>query len=341
MDTLNESVRELIGKRSSFDIYSHDGRLLVPALNIITYDQALLLQKEGISVEIDEMETIEETIENHRKTIDETVDEIKDIFGGIRRTKEIPIAHIREEIVPNIHLARESYHVLRLFTALQAKDDYTYRHNMAVGALSNLIGTWMELDEQELLQLTMAGLLHDVGKMAIPKEILNKPGPLTDEEFEEMKRHTIYGYEMLKNTVGISHRQALVALQHHERVDGTGYPFHLKKGEIDLFSRIVAVADVFHAMSSNRVYQDRSPFFEVLAEMEQEMYGKLDPEITYLFIEQTMYSLIGSKVLLTDGREGTIVLVPSNDPTKPLIKLENGFVNLRMEKDLGIDQIIE
>lgn len=341
MNTLQKSVRELIGKRTSLDIYGRDGSLLIPALDTITYDHALRLQREGITVNLNELEETENIPEYDAKIIDEIVEEIQDIFRDIRKTKEIPISQIREDIIPHIHLAGESYHVLKLFTALQAKDDYTHRHNIAVGALANVIGSWMELSEQELLELTMAGLLHDVGKMLVPREILNKPGPLTDEEFEEMKRHTIYGYELLKKTAGVSHRQALVALQHHERMDGSGYPYQLKRDEIDLFSRIVAVADVFHAMSSNRVYQDRSPFYEVLAEMEWEMFAKLDPKITYLFIEQTMYSLIGSRVLLTDGREGTIVLVPSNDPTKPLIKLENEFVNLRTTKNLGIDQILE
>src|SRR5690625_7353760 len=134
------------------------------------------------------------------------------------------------------------------------------------------------------MQLTTDVLLHDVGKMLVPEEILNKPGQLTEEEFQEMKNHTLYGYEILKDTVGVNHRQALVALQHHERMDGSGYPLQLKRDEIDLFSRIVAVADVFHAMSSNRVYQERSPLYEVLAEMEREVIAKLDPEITYLFI---------------------------------------------------------
>src|SRR5690606_23577733 len=149
----------------------------------------------------------------------------------------------------------ENTNVLQLFVALQAKDDYTYRHNIAVGALANLIGNWMNLDHQALMQLTTAALLHDVGKVLISESILNKPGKLTDEEYAIMKKHTIYGYEILNDTVGISHRQALVALQHHERMNGSGYPMGIKRDNIDLFSRIVAVADIFHAMTSNRVYR--------------------------------------------------------------------------------------
>ncbi|HLS36068.1 MAG TPA: HD-GYP domain-containing protein [Bacillota bacterium] len=342
METLGESSQEIIGKKSNNNVYSKDGTLLIKAFETITADHVKLLEKNHITIRRNDVKESESELSpnKHAQIIDETVKEIRDIFQDIRENKKIPLVKIREQIVPILHDTNESYEVLQLFTALQAKDDYTYRHNIAVGAISNLIGTWMKLPKQEILQLTTAGLLHDVGKMLVPEEILNKPGRLNEEEFEEMKSHTVYGYEILKDTVGIGHRQALVALQHHERMDGSGYPLQLKRGEIDLFSRIVAVADVFHAMSSNRVYQERSPLYEVLAEMEREMFAKLDPEITYLFIEQTMYSLIGSEVLLTDGRKGTIVLVPSNEPTKPLLHVENEFVNLRTKDNVKIDQII-
>src|SRR5690606_40045923 len=119
---------------------------------------------------------------------------------------------------------------------------------------------------------------------------------------------------ILNDTIGISHRQALVALQHHERMNGSGYPMGIKRDNIYLFSRIVAVADIFHAMTSNRVYRTHSPFYEVLTEMEEEMFGELDPEITLVFIEKTMNYLIGCSVLLTDGRIGTIIMVPKNKP---------------------------
>ena len=174
-------------------------------------------------------------------------------------------------------------------------------------------------DHKDLLQLTAAALLHDVGKMLIPETITNKPGKLTSQEYAIMQKHTVYGYDILKDTVGITHRQALVALQHHERLDGSGYPTGIKEAHIDLFSRIVAVADVFHAMTSNRVYQDHSPFYQVLFQMEKDMFGELDPVVTMLFIEKTMNSLIGFPVLLTDGRSGTIRLVPKRIPTRPLI----------------------
>nr|WP_281064467.1 HD-GYP domain-containing protein [Cytobacillus eiseniae] len=227
-----------------------------------------------------------------------------------------------------------------LFATLQAKDDYTYRHNIAVGSISTLIGTWMGLEQKELLQLTTAALLHDVGKMLIPQDLLNKPSKLTKEEFALIKNHTVLGYEIIKETIGTSHRVALVALQHHERMDGNGYPFGIKKEKIDLFSRIVSVADVFHAMTSKRSYRDPSPFYEVLFQMEKDTFGSLDPTITRLFIRKMMDCLIGSKIILTDGREGKIILVPTHDPTHPLIQVGNEFVDLSRDLSIRINKIL-
>ena len=197
----------------------------------------------------------------------------------------------------------------------------------------------MGLDQQQLLQLTVAGLLHDVGKMLIPETILNKPGKLTYQEFIIMQKHTIYGYEILKETIGVTHRQALVALQHHERMDGSGYPMGIKGDKIDLFSRIVAVADVFHAMTSRRVYQDQFPFYKVVSEIERSMFDSLDPAISIVFIEKIMSALIGSSILLSDGRAGKIVMVPKNYPTRPLIQVGEEFIDLTIHSDLQIEKI--
>lgn len=143
----------------------------------------------------------------------------------------------------------------------------------------------------------------------------------------------------MQETVGINKRQTFVALQHHERIDGSGYPFGLKRDKIDLFSRIVSVVDIFHAMTSNRVYRKPAPFHEVLFQMEKDMFGALDPFVTRLFIVKTMNSLIGHSVILTDGRKGKILVVPTHDPTRPFIQVKNSFIDLSRELDIHIEKI--
>jgi HD-GYP domain-containing protein (c-di-GMP phosphodiesterase class II) len=344
MNKPDVNFRNVIGKRINRDIFSDSGILLIPNSSIITYDHAKILEKHNIVLTSQDISPVgpytKMKYDQLDKMIDETVWQGRLLFEEVRETKKIPIAELRQDVIPVIHEAARSEHLFDLFASLQAKDDYTYRHNIAVGVIANLIGTWMRLGQQELLQLTTAAFLHDIGKMLIPQDIINKPGKLTEEEYAVMKTHTVLGYELMKETFGITHRQALVALQHHERMDGSGYPFGLTKNRIDLFSRIVSVADIFHAMTSKRAYRNPSPFYEVLFQIEKDTFGVLDPAITRLFIEKIMNYLIGKTVLLTDGREGTILMVQAHDLTHPLIQVGNEFIDLSKDFSVHIKYIL-
>lgn len=231
-------------------------------------------------------------VSEYSQLIDESVMQIQHLFDEVRYSQKVPMLEIRKHIIPIVLESTENPDLFGLFASLQAKDDYLYRHNIAVGIIATLIGKWLNLEKNELLQLTTAATLHDIGKMRIPIDILNKPGELTPEEIEVMKKHTIYGYEMIRETVGTGFRQALVALQHHERLDGSGYPFGMYNDKIDLFGRIVAVADVFHAMTSRKAYHEPSTFYETLHEMNRDSVGRLDPNIMQRFIERIMQGLV-------------------------------------------------
>jgi HD-GYP domain-containing protein (c-di-GMP phosphodiesterase class II) len=335
----------VIGKRITRDVFSDNGILLVPVSSIITHDQMKILEKHGIELTNEDVVPIgpysEEVSFKYTQLIQDMVNEVSSLFEGVRTTKEVPIAELRRNVIPIMQeIASTDTPLVGLFASLQAKDDYTYRHNIAVGIFASLIGCWMGLDRQEQLQLTTAALLHDIGKMLIPVEILHKPGKLTTEEYALMKNHTLLGYELLKKTVGLTHRQALVALQHHERMDGSGYPLGLPHDKIDLFSRITSVADRFHAMTSRRVYHDPLPFYEVLFQIEKDSFGVLDPVITLLFVEKMMNSLIGRPVLLTDGREGIVLMVNVQNLTHPLVQAGSHFIDLSRETAVRIEQIL-
>ncbi|MEI3607823.1 HD-GYP domain-containing protein [Pseudogracilibacillus sp. SE30717A] len=332
----------LIGKITKKDIYSHRGVLLLPASTMLTFGYLKKLIQHGIVLNIQDVTSIEsaDVSFQHTKVIDKTTVELKQIFKQVRETKQIPLADLRENILPIIQQISTATPFIGLLNSLQSKDDYTYRHNLAVSALSSLIGKWLGLDHKTLLQLSTAALLHDIGKIYIPESILNKPDRLTDQEFSIMKNHTIFGYEIIENSIGTTHRQALVALQHHERMDGSGYPFGIFKSEIDLFSRIVAVADVFHAMTSKRIYKNASPFYEVLLQLENDTFGALDPFITRIFVERIMNSLIGSSVLLTDGSRGIIRMIPKHDPVHPLVQINDNYIDLSKISTIHIDKII-
>lgn len=341
LDSRYTRLSDVIGKKVIRDVFSSKGVLLIPAQVVILEEHIEILSKHGIQLSpADLVDNDDEKFYDVQQEMDRTVEQATEYFNEIRLTKKIPLADIRQDILPIIHEASKESTLYQLFTSLQAKDDYTYRHNIAVGTYAGLIGNWLGMGRQELLQLTTAALLHDVGKMLVAEEILHKPGKLSDEEFEEMKKHTVYGYELLKETTGITHRQALVALQHHERMDGRGYPHGLKGDQIDLFSRIVAVADVFHAMTSMRVYREPSPFYQVLAQMDSDSFGVLDPQITNIFIQKLMSTLIGQQVTLTDERQGTILLINAHNPIRPLIKTEDDYLDLSKDFSVHIHEVL-
>ncbi|WP_438348104.1 HD-GYP domain-containing protein [Paenibacillus sp. FA6] len=335
---------ELLGMQLRRDMFNKAGVLIVPASTVLNYTKLKILESHGISLEESDVQSatssVSRTVLKQNVLINESVLQIEEIFGEIRHTKEVSLFDIRNRIIPMIHETTEQPNLYGLFASLQSKDDYTYRHNIGVGVIATIIGRWLGLKETELMELTMAGTLHDVGKVRIPLEILNKPGKLTKEEFALMKKHTIFGYEMIKETPGTNHRLALVALQHHERQNGSGYPFGIRSNKIDSFSRIVAVADVFHAMTSRRSYRKETPFYETLKQMYQDGFGILDTPIIHLFLDKMMQSLIGNQVLLTDGRTGSIIMINRHDPMHPLVKIAEVFLDLSRESSVHIEQVI-
>src|SRR5690606_5439508 len=261
------------------------------------------------------------------------------IFDEIRETKQLPLPEI-QRFVPSLLEVAEQSDLFRLLSSLQAKDDYTYRHNIGVGVISAMLGKWLHLNEQDLSALTLAATLHDVGKMNIPLEIINKPGKLTDVEYKLMQKHTVFGFEMIQNTPGTSRDEALVALQHHEREDGSGYPHGIFGNRIHPLSKIVAVADVFHAMTSRRAYKAAAPFYAILREMDDGRFGEFDPKAISVFIEKMMQSLVGNYVRLTDLREGLIVMIHPHDPIRPLVQIDNQFIDLSRVRRIEIQQVL-
>ncbi len=237
--------------------------------------------------------------------INEASLQIKNIFQDICKEGKIQLEKIeliKAEVAPVIAEAARNPDIYYLFEEMQANNEYTYRHNIGVGIIATYLGMKLGLSKENLSALTLAATLHDVGKTRISDSILEKPGKLTAAEYEEMKRHTIYGYELLKNIPGIPPSLALTALQHHEREDGQGYPLGLKGNDIHHHSKIVAIADVFHAMSSNRVYHQAMPFYKVIEQMNSDMFSKFNPEILLEFVSRLMSTLVGNEVMLTNGR---------------------------------------
>lgn len=203
---------------------------------------------------------------------------------------------------------------------IRLKDDYTFAHSVNVCSFAILIGMSCALHRGQLRQLAIGALMHDLGKTALPSEILTKPGPLSPVEYEQVQEHTNVGFDILRRQGEISLLSAHIAFQHHERFDGTGYPRGLAGSEIHLYGRIVAVADVYDALVSDRAYRPRYLPHKA-AELLTEQSGKaFDTEIVHHFLQQVAFYPTGTLVRLSTGIIGVVVDVNKPITTRPIVR---------------------
>ena len=237
-----------------------------------------------------------------------------------------------------IIMNRNPLNTFHMLQNMRKYDDATFIHCLNVAIICNVFGHWIHMDPKDIDILTLAGLLHDVGKMEIPERIIKKPEILTDSEYSVIKLHPKRGYNLLA-PIRMDERIKKVALMHHERCDGSGYPSGLKGNQIEEFAKMVAIVDIYDAMTSARVYRGPLCPFEVITVFESEGYEKFDPKYIIPFLEGIVNSYLNEQVILSDGRVGTIVLNNKNALSRPVVRIGNELIDLSKEKNLFIHEI--
>lgn len=218
-------------------------------------------------------------------------------------------------------------------------DDSTFSHCMNVGLICYIFAGWLKMDKADAELATACGLLHDVGKLLVSKDIIQKPGKLTHDEFEEMKKHPSTGYKLLREQA-VKDAICNAALMHHERCDGSGYPLGLTEGKIDKFAKMVAIADVYEAMTSARVYRGPMCPFHVIEIFEDEGFQKYDVNFILTFLENIVNTYLTTPCRLSDGREGKIIFVNKHKLSRPTVQCGNEYINLSETPDLFIECLL-
>lgn len=365
MDTKVIRTEEAVpGMVVAEDIYGLQDYLIIPAETELTnhsitrlkfyaiQEFSIIVNEEGEPEQIEEPEEVFE--DSYSEYIKHTPEfkKFQDSFQEVTKDLKKQISIIRgklsepineERLLSSVESilgdTRNGTHVTHMIHCMRDSDDVTYTHSLNVALLCNAFGHWLRYSQEDINTLTLAGLLHDIGKLTVPSAIMLKKNKLTPGELTLLKNHPREGYLLLENEK-LDKRVKMAALQHHERMDGSGYPKGLTNNDIDDFAQIVSIVDIYVAMISPRVYREAICPFEAMSVFEQEGFRKFKPEFILIFLEGMANTYINCSVKLSDGRAGEIVMIDSRSITRPMVKVEDEFVDLAKEKDLFIQELI-
>jgi putative nucleotidyltransferase with HDIG domain len=275
-----------------------------------------------------------------KENLEEYADELEESFKMI--VNDTSVLDVEKLTEPVYHLFVEAGGTAGIFDMLhnlRDSSDAVYVHSLNVALICNTLATWMRLPEEKIQVATAAGLLHDIGKMYVPEEILNKKTELTEYEQRAMREHVTKGYQLVKNLEIDDHIKKSI-LMHHEMRDGSGYPLHLRNEQIDEISSIVTVANIYDDMTSKRSYREGMCPFAVISKFEDEGLYKFEPNAIMTFLTNIVNTFIANRVMLSNGKIGEIVFINPDHLSRPMVKCGDQFVDLAANKRLFIVAIV-
>lgn len=286
---------------------------------------------------VQQTEQFVEFKDNFTSSISSFKDELNDIV--VKNATDVT-DNMLHEVDSILGRTRNSLHLLDMMQCLRGFDDLTYTHSMNVALICNVIGSWAGFSKDDLNTLMLCGLLHDIGKLKISDDILNKPDKYTDEEFDLVKKHTKFGYDLLK-PLSIDPHIKKAALLHHERCDGSGYPLKATQKDLDDYTMVVAIADVYDAMTAARSYRAPLCPFQVIECFEQEGLQKYKPKFILTFLQHIASTYQNNRVLLSNGQSANIVMLNQQHLARPIVQLnDNSCIDLSTRLDLHIQSIL-
>jgi len=352
MDEINiENYAHLaLDRRLATDILSEGGFNLLREGMVVTPSHIRLLRNNGVKMVsvyghtsfLDQLD--QKCKEQHKPFITAYRDQfnrMKSLFSDVESGADIDVSETLDAFEQLVAEALSSHSLFELLQQLEGHDGYLMRHCIHVGLMSSLIAKLNHFPEDEIIEIGKAGLLHDIGMLRLPESFFKKAETLSIEESELLRKHTKNGYEMLKKQ-GVSQFVLDGASYHHERMDGSGYPKERVGDEIPIVAQIIAIADVFDAVSSDRIFRKKQSPFKALAEVKIDIYeNRLSAVFGLPFINHMVSIYTGTEVYLTNGQKGKIVLFNAMDIENPLISIDGEVRQLIDLKGVTIEDIAD
>lgn len=345
-DVYSSSDQQIIAKRSIINekliaklkVYN------VPAINIIDVETEsdALPSEEDITVmtQTEKLKTTEE-YKLFRRDFSKMTNALQKCLTrvadkGMTQREIDEIYNIAGDIIAT---SQNTSNIFDMLHSMRGSSDSVYTHSVNVAVISIVLGRWLRFTPYEQELLAVSGLIHDVGKLLIPENILVKPYELTDKEFAIVKSHALRGYTLIKDSALDDHVKNAV-LMHHERCNGSGYPTGITGDKIDSFAKVIAIADVYDAMTSSRIYRDKSCPFDVIRNFEKDGLHIFEIEYIMTFLKHIANTYIHSQVRLSNGIIGEIIMLNNNNLSNPVVNASGTFIDLAKEPDLKIDEIL-
>lgn len=278
------------------------------------------------------------------------VERLTESFSALQQGRPMQTKPLQDSVDEMLGSILNETAILARLTDLRTHDNYTFEHSVNVAAVALMLGTELELSVERLRVLGLGALLHDIGKTALSPAILGKAGALTEDEYRYVRQHPQLGYEILRRYEQLDPAVAQIAYEHHERLNGTGYPRGLTLDEIDPLAKIVAVADVYDALTADRSYRKGMPTSKALAMLEGDMDSGFERNAVRSLLRRVAPYPLGTVVRLNTGHVATVVIVPQDVPERPSVhaavdedgrQLEEPLLyHLRHDPSLVIEEVI-
>ena len=336
---MEKGTEDIIGYRIKKDVYSNsiEGLFLLKKGATLTKKHVELLTKH----QVNPFDVISSTEETSPVSVSDTftslLDEVKQTFHHILEQDDSKVENLLHTYEKIIDFSLQELNILEIIHQETSPKDYIYQHSINVGVISAIIGKILGLSRKQCHLLSQMGLFHDIGMLKIDSSIIEAQNRLTQKEYKEIQKHTIYGKSMLFQIAQLDILISRTALLHHEKINGKGYPSQRTEKEIPFLIQIVSVADSFNSMCSAYTYKEKKSHFEAIYELVNESYGNaLNPAIVIPFTNFIMRKQLFKKVTLSNNEITEIIFIHQNEPHLPLVRQKDAYIDLRRASSLKI-----